>query len=736
MSKKILIIGVLISIALGIWCSNYLTYNFNIDPLAFGNNAQKEQFSKYKNAFKTEKDALIIGIQKKTLFKTYDDFLTLNKLTSDINNLSGVANVVSIENLKFPIKKGYLLSQPPFLSLTSKNTFQKNYNNLDKFTDITEKFLSKDRTSASFYVYLNNQNSTETIASIHHLLDNISFVEYHILGAPVFKSEGNEVLAKETLLITLLGIFLLLGSMIILTPSLKRILITILFTVFNVCVTLIFMYVFNFEITSFTTIIPSVIAILSFTDITHILHHYEYLVKEKTPKSALKKKLFRKIGFPLILTSVSNLFGFIIFFFNGGVHQITDLAIVATFGIIFAYISSRFLLPFLLDYKVQLVLKQHVFIENFIARCINFTSIYYKKIVLVFTVLLLVLLIQAFKNSKINMHYYEKNNTELAINSACAFYDDKFQGIRDIEVVLKAKKGTILSPLTIKNIDTIENYLLTKYGCKTTNSLNTIIKRYERFKLEGNYKAFRIPNHISNFLLKDLIKHEDKLGLLSIVSKDKTTTRIIGSLPDIGTHNALLKNKELVQFLSKYQTEKVQLYLNGKAFLFDQNTYSLTRYVLIALLFGILITGLITTFLFKSVWIGFTTFIANLLPILFGIVMITFLGLDLNPNSIFILTILFGVALDDSIYLLGHLYKSDPKKVFTKTILLQSLKTNSSPLLITSMVLSVLFLALTISSYQSLFNFGIIISTSLIFAFISDLFLIPSLLLLKKYTAK
>ena len=101
MSKKLLLFFVFICIVIGIWCSNYLTYNFNTDPLIFGTDLQKEQYSKYKNAFSTEKEAITIGIKKEKLFYSYDDFLKLKKLTTSIKKINGVENVVSIENLKY-----------------------------------------------------------------------------------------------------------------------------------------------------------------------------------------------------------------------------------------------------------------------------------------------------------------------------------------------------------------------------------------------------------------------------------------------------------------------------------------------------------------------------------------------------------------------------------------------------------------------------------------------------------
>jgi predicted RND superfamily exporter protein len=698
--------------------------------LAFGNDIQKEQYSEYQSAFKQDKSAITIGLKKEGLFSTYSDFLAVQALTSSLETLAGVKKVVSIENINSPVLSRTQNSNTLFLPLKSKDAFEEAYNILDKFLDITEKFLSEDRTGLSFYVYLNDSNQDKTIASIDSSLIQSVFTEYHVLGAPVFNSEGNRVLKQETFTITILGILLLLTSMLLLTPSIRRIGITLLFTIFNVCVTLIFMYVFKYEITSFTTLVPIIIAILSFTDITHILHHYEHLVSQNTPKSVLKRTLFKKIGFPLLLTSLSNLFGFIIFFFNGGIHQITDLAIVASFGIIFAYFSSRFILPFVLDYEVLLSSKQRLFIDLLISRCTDFVGNNHKLIVLGFAILLAILSLWAMNASTIDMHYYEKDNNTLAINRACAFYDESFQGIRDIEVVINTE--SVLRPSIINTIDSIETYLLTYYGCKTTYSLNTIIKRFERTKNSGHSDAFVLPKIISSDLIDELEQNQDELRILTVMSKNKQTTRIIGSLPDIGTQEALVRNKKLSNFVSKFNTSENQIYLNGKAYLFDRNVNGLTRFVLLAILIGILITGLITSVLFKSFWVGLIAIIANLLPLLFAISMMIFLEIDLNPYSIFILTIVFGVALDDSIYLLGHLYNSHPDRLFTKQTILSSVKTNSSPLLITSIVLSILFLALTISSYHSLFSFGVIVSASLIFAFISDLLLIPSLLLLSK----
>ncbi|AGC77594.1 hypothetical protein LX97_02214 [Nonlabens dokdonensis] len=732
MNKTALYALLVTFIALGIWSSNHLTYNYTVDPLVFGTESQKDQFKKYQNAFESDREAVTIGLKSSKKFTEYSHFLKVQEITLALNSLSGVEEVVSLESIKLPALNGFRIDYSNVLSLENEFSFNEDYRYLNEYQDITEKFLSTDRKAISFYVYLHNENQEASIDSIKNILKASPFDEYHILGSPVFESEGDTVLKKETILITLLGIFLLLLSMAWLTRSVRKIFLTLLFTAFNVCVTIVFMKVCNFEITSFTTIVPIVIAILSFTDITHILYHYELLAVNDLSIQKIRKQLFKKIGFPLLLTSLSNLFGFAIFFFNDSVDQITDLAIVASFGILFAYVSSRLLLPTLLDYKANISSNQKtVFIDMVILGFVTFASKHYKKIVSGCTILFIFLGLYVFMKAEIDMHYYEKDNTSLAINRACAFYDQNFQGIRDIEVVLNTSQNSVFDAATIKKIDDIEQYLTNQYGCKSVYSVNTIIKRYNRFKNNGAVNFYRLPKNVTSKFISNLNSDAEQLNLYNVLSIDESMTRVIGSIPDIGTHDALLKNEELTNFLSQMNAPNMEVYINGKAYIFDQNVFKISKFVMICLLIGILFVGILVTILFQSFWMGMITVVSNVLPLLFGVTVMSLLNVPLNPSSIFILTLLFGIALDDSIYLLTHLNDSKRKRASTRIQLIKSLKANSSPLLITSVVLSIMFLSLTISSYDSLLNFGLIISSGLIFAFISDMLLIPSLLFLR-----
>ncbi|MCW5518527.1 MMPL family transporter [Aureitalea sp. L0-47] len=730
MSRKLLFIGILVVIGAGIWSLNKLTYTFETDPLAFGTSEQIKQYTEYRQAFEEDRETIAIGLEKEDGFTNIQDYRTVNELTESIKQIQGVSEVNSIENFGLPAFNGLITVYEPFLPIEDASSFQAKFDQLNKFSDITEKFLSDDRTALCFYIFIDEEfEDSQVIQELYQRLDTSEFSNsYYVAGTPAAKEEGERLLARETLWISVIGCLLILFCMLWLLPNFHRIALTLLFTVFNVSTTLLFMYVCKIEVTSLSSAVPSIIAILSFTDITHIQYHYNKLKEENLADAVIKKQLFKKIGLPLILTSASNLAGFVVFFFNGGIEMITGLALAASFGIVFAYFSSRVLLPFFLTYDESNAMRRRQSqIEKLVSQKVDFTQRNYKKIILVSLVIIPLMVAGAIHYQTIDMRYYNQADLDLGLSRSSAFYDTKFQGIRDIEVVLDSEED-LLRPEVLQRIDSIEKYLLNEYGCRTTFSLNTAVKRHQRYSTGGDPDAFRLPSKMTANYKEALYENQSELGLNSVLSKDGKTARIIGSLPDIGTHQARQRNKALEEFLLSFNDENTTAYISGKAYIFDYNVFHLSKFVLWALGIGLLLVAIVVALLFRSVFIGLVTLLANALPLFFGVLVMLFFGIQLNPGSIFILTIILGIALDDSIYILGHYYSSAKQSGRKTEILVKSLKSNSLPLLATSVVLSISFLALTISNYHFTMSFGIIISSSLIFAYMTDMLFIPSMI--------
>ena len=122
-----------------------------------------------------------------------------------------------------------------------------------------------------------------------------------------------------------------------------------------------------------------------------------------------------------------------------------------------------------------------------------------------------------------------------------------------------------------------------------------------------------------------------------------------------------------------------------------------------------------------SVKTGVLMFLVNLAPVLSGIFFLDLFGLSLNPQNVIMLSVLLGVALDDSIYILWHIHKHK-----------QSPEKSSFPLFVTSIILAVAFLGFSFSQYTYLAVMGFSLFFNLIFAYFVDVLLLPQVIKSKK----
>ena len=102
----------------------------------------------------------------------------------------------------------------------------------------------------------------------------------------------------------------------------------------------------------------------------------------------------------------------------------------------------------------------------------------------------------------------------------------------------------------------------------------------------------------------------------------------------------------------------------------------------------------------------------NILPVLLVIYLMPYFGLNINPQSLFLLTILAGLCVDDSIYLiLNRVSKRSDLSYF--------------PIVVTSIVLAAGFLAFGFSSYSWLSPFAILFVIGISLALILDVIIVP-----------
>jgi uncharacterized protein len=141
---------------------------------------------------------------------------------------------------------------------------------------------------------------------------------------------------------------------------------------------------------------------------------------------------------------------------------------------------------------------------------------------------------------------------------------------------------------------------------------------------------------------------------------------------------------------------------------------------------ALLTITLIMVVLLKGLKLGVISMIPNLMPIVWLMGLMGFVGIPVDMNNILIASIAIGLAVDDTIHLLHHFRvyyreEGDPHLAITR-----ALEHSGRAMLSTSVILSLGFFAYMASDMKNIQTFGMLIGLSAALAMIIDLVFTPA----------
>ena len=218
-----------------------------------------------------------------------------------------------------------------------------------------------------------------------------------------------------------------------------------------------------------------------------------------------------------------------------------------------------------------------------------------------------------------------------------------------------------------------------------------------------------------------------------LMNDERNLGRIFGRLVDPGSREMLIRNDSLEAFYQRsINSDIIEYKLTGTPVIIDESGRSVSLNVILGLLLAFGLIALFMGLLFRSIKMAFISIIPNVFPILLTAAYIGFAGIDLNMSSAIVFTIAFGIAVDDTIHFLSR-YRQEMKLGRSRLFgLRRTFISTGKAIIITTIILLGGFGSLLFSDFLSTFYIGLFVSMTLIFAVVTDLTLLPLLLLGKK----
>lgn len=719
-----------------------LQFDYDFEKFFPAEDEETNFFNSYRKKFNSDNDFLLISIERKKGVFDSTFLANINSLSKDLEKkVPYIQSVSSISNQKerFLFPNGGS-SERPYINLNDLD-LQRDSLNIFKTKELINSLIAKDAKSICLFVkhedYISKKKSDLLIVELEKTIESYNFDAVHIAGRTIGQKYYIDIMVYEMAFFIFLSALLIVVFLYIAFRSLWGVLIPLVVIALSTLWVVGLMGWFNEPINILLIILPTIMFIVAMSDVIHVVSRYLDALRFGNSKFESIKITFKEVGFATFLTSITTAIGFFSLYFVN-VQPIKVFGVVTGIGVLIAFVLTFTLLPVLFYifpspkyiYQKESGIFWHKRLRKWFLLILR-----KRKTVLIIYGGILLLFFFGITKIETNNFLMDDLSAKAPLKIDFNYIDAHYGGIRPFEmaIILKDSSQNFWDLEVLNEVEKVEAYLEKEYGVTVKMSLVSVLKILNRSAHAGNQEYYKLPDskrEIRRFRKIIRIAEGGKFVQLMLDSTEQIS-RINGTIGDLGNIIITKKNKELESFINNLEnSDKIEYKLTGTAHLLDKNMRYLSVSLVKGLSISIILVALIMGLVYRSFSMMLISLIPNLIPLLAIGAVMGYFGIELKTSTAIIFTIAFGIAVDDTIHLLGK-FKFE---LMNGKIKIRALKnayiTTGKAMVLTTLILCSGFLLLVFSSFMGTFFMGLMMSITLFIALIADLTLLPILIFL------
>ena len=707
-------------------------------------------YDNFINVFGEEGNLLIIAVKDSSLFKK-NNFNSWIELSQSFKNKKEVNNVIHVGNIpiisKDNIKKEFTVDSILNNSFKSDYKVQEFKNILFQDFPFYENILfNKKSETIQTAIYLDKKvvNNIERIEFINE--DFIPLIEefeketnldVKISGMPYIRTMNAQNIMDEIGKFVVIAIIVTIFIFFFFFRSYRATLITLSVVVTGVMWALGILGFLEFEITVLTALIPPLIIVIGVPNCIFLINKYQHEVKKHGNQARSLQRVISKIGNATLMTNITTACGFATFILTDS-QILKEFGAVASINIMVIFILSILLIPIIYSF-LPLPKKKHLnhlnndWLNTFVGFLSNTVK---KKRILVFIISILCLCISIIGINKIEIsgNLIEDMPKKSGFVKDIKFFEKEFKGILPLEIMIDSRRKNGMIRLgNVKRMNDFHEHILRIPELSSPISIVNLSKFIKQSFYNGNPEYFQLPSSQENTFISTYVKNSDlKIGENnSYIDENGQIARITTMIGEIDTERMEGIEASLIKGIELYfPSERFDVTLTGKTLGYLKGTKFLIKNLLISLFLAIILISLMITYLFRSYKMVIISLVPNILPLLFTAGVMGFFNIPIKPSTILVFSIAFGISVDDTIHFLVK-YRQEliANNWKIRKSIFASLRETGISMFYTSIVLFFGFSVFMTSSYGGTIALGGLVSTTLLFAMLANLVLLPSLLI-------
>ena len=752
--NRILMLSIIVAITalLALQWKN-IHFTFTEANMLPDDNIANVEYNAFLNKFGEEGNLIIIGVKDKTFF-TPKAYAAWSTLMNSLKQEKAIDLVISLNDLKKLQKNDSLQKFELVPFVDQSKTVDKVY--LEKikkelFNDLPfyEGLLFNKRSGSIRSAIYMDKKIVNTKARKEFILEKLvpavekfekeTNIDLRVSGMPYIRTLNAKTIVDEISIF--IGASLLVTSLLFFFffRSFRATLISMIIVIIGVMWSFGFLGLLNYEITVLTALVPSLIIVIGIPKCIFRTNKYHQEYKVHRNKAKALQRVTTKVGMATLMTNLTTAIGFATFVASNN-QLLLEFGVVTAINIMALFFLCIIVIPIFHSY-IPPPKDRHIehldrgYVKTFMDWILRNVK-YNRFSIYVVAVSLLVISIIGIYEMRISGSLIEDMPKKEAFFQDIVFFEKEFDGVMPLEIMIdtKRKKG-VMKLSTLKRMEELETTIDEIPELSKPISIVNLVKYSKQAYYNGNPDYYELPtSQEQSFILsyaKNATKNSKDNLMKSYVDATGQYARITTFMRDESGDNMPKIEAEIRKKADKlFPPDRYHVTITGKALVFQKGTGYLLDNLLSSLIFAFFLTALLVAFMFRSFKMVLVSIIPNLLPLLLTAGIMGFLDIPLKPSTILVFGIAFGLSVDDTVRFLAQ-YREELKKnnwKIRKSVYATFTDAGLS-MFYTSIVLFFGFSVFMLSSFGGTIALGGLISLTLLFGMLSNLMLLPALVL-------
>ena len=584
----------------------------------------------------------------------------------------------------------------------------------------------------------NRGQSVELLVAEVERFEQATGVDVHVSGLPYIRTEVTTKIKRE------LGLFIALAAIV---TALLLLLFFRNIIVMAVCMLVVgtgviwslgSIVLFDYKLTALMGLIPPLMIVIGVPNCIYLLNKYHAEFKRHGNKGLALTRMVKKVGNATFMTNATTALGFAAFMFTTS-DVLQQFGVIASINILAMFCISLLIIPSVFSWlppprrrHVRHLDRRWVYlVVHRLERAVS----HHRSAVYIVTACVLLLGGIGISLMRVTGNVAGDLPQEDVILADLNWFEDRFGGVMPFEVVVRTDKpGKVTQLAFLKKVERLQRVLEEEPQLSRSVSLVDGLKLAKQGFFGGNPARYSLPSRREQSFMGPYLTGTSGGGIEGdgrYVDSARTTIRVSAQVADIGTQemNALTDRLQL-RIDSIFPPEDHTVFMTGTSVVFVEGTTYLVKNLFVSLALAVLVIATVMAILFRSGRMVAISLLPNLVPLIFTAAVMGFFGIALKPSTLLVFSIAFGISVDDTIHLLAkYRQELDLHGWNMREAVLLAVRETGVSMMYTSIVLFFGFLMFFASDFEGTRALGILVSTTLLVAMLTNLVLLPSMLL-------